>query len=281
MTILAITVGFLSIAAPQQTDTVLSVDPNSRLVIELARGDVVVRTWSRDEMRVVGNHSRSTSVEVRRSGSTVRLEAETWAGMATVDYELTVPSTMDVDIKGMYGSTDIDGLQGEINVFTTQGDIIVRGGEGFVSLETVNGQIELEGARGTVELNSTTGSIGVTDVVGDITAGTVSGSITLDGIASSDVRAETTTGRVFYDGTINDGGRYLLSTHSGNVIVAMPEATNATFAVTVFSGSLEAAFPITLTETRTRGRPFNFAIGDGSARVELRSFSGNIELRRR
>ncbi len=281
MNFLTIAVGVFSLAAPQQTDTIMSVDPNSRLVINQSQGDVIVRTWSRDEMHISGDHSSRTRVNVNRSGSTVRLQAETWAGMATVDYELTVPASMDIEIKGMFGSVDIDGSEGEINVFTMQGDIDVRGGSGYVSLETVNGGIEVEGTRGNLEINSTTGSLRVTSVDGDIDAETVSGSITLDDIVSSDVRAETTSGRVYYDGTIEDRGRYVLGTHSGNVVVAMSENTNATFEVTVFSGNLDTDFPVTLTGTRSRGRPFNFTLGSGSARVELGSFSGNIELIRR
>jgi DUF4097 and DUF4098 domain-containing protein YvlB len=103
----------------------------------------------------------------------------------------------------------------------------------------------------------------------------------LDGIESDDVRAETTSGGVFFDGTIVDGGRYTLSTHSGDVVVAMQEGVNGTFSVSTFSGNLDTAFPVTVTGTRRRGRPFSFTLGDGSARVELQSFSGDIELTRR
>jgi len=273
--------GLLAAATVQQTDTIVSVDPGARLVIESFRGEVTVRTWDRNEMRVVGEHSRRTVVDIDRSRSSVRLRADAWAGPAQVDYEITVPASMGVDIRGTFVNADIDGVEGEVTVFSTQGDISVRGGSGFIQLETVNGRVDLEGAEGSVEARSTNGSVTVTDAVGDIAVSSVNGRITLLGIESSDVRAETTSGGVYYDGTIVDGGRYTLSTHSGDVVVGMQEGVNATFDVSTYSGNLDTAFPVTVTGTRARGRPFSFTLGDGSARVDLQSFSGDIELTRR
>jgi len=271
----------LAAVAVQQTDTVVAVDPGARLVIESFRGEVTIETWDRNEMRVVGDHSSRTYVDIDRSRSAVRLRADAWAGPAQVDYELTIPASMDIDIRGTFINAYIDGAQGEVTVFTTQGDIDVRGGNGYVELETVNGRVDLANADGNVEVRSTNGRVTVTDVTGDITASSVNGRISLQGIESSDVRAETTSGGVSYDGTIVDGGRYSLRTHSGDVLVAMQEGVNATFGVSTFSGNLDTAFPITVTGTRARGRPFSFTLGDGTARVELQSFSGDIELIRR
>jgi hypothetical protein len=132
--------GLLAAVAVQQTDTVVSISPGSRLVIEDFRGDVTVRVWNRNEMRVVGDHSRRTVTDIVRSGSTVRLRADAWGGPAQVDYDITVPASMDLDVRGAFISTDVDGVEGEVRVFSTNGDISVRGGRGFVSLETVNGR---------------------------------------------------------------------------------------------------------------------------------------------
>jgi DUF4097 and DUF4098 domain-containing protein YvlB len=273
--------GLLTAVAVQQTDTVVSVDPGARLVIENFRGEVTINTWDRNEMRVVGDHSSRTYVDVVQSRSAVRLRADAYAGPAQVDYELTVPISMDIDIRGTFVNADIDGSEGEVRVFTTQGDIDVRGGRGFIQLETVNGRVNLEEADGNIEVQSTNGRVTVTGASGEIAATSVNGRVTLQGIESSDVRAETTSGGVYFDGTIVDGGRYTLNTHSGDVVVAMQEGVNATFGVSTFSGNLDTAFPVTVTGTRAPGRPFSFTLGDGSARVELRSFSGDIELTRR
>ncbi len=275
-----LTGALLSAAVVQQTDTVVSVQPGMRLDIESFAGEVVIGTWSRGEMRIVADHSSRTELIVRQTGSVIRLRAESWRGPATVDYRITIPTAMDVEVGGTFTSARITGVEGEVRVHTTQGDVIVRGGQGIVSLSSTTGDVELEGAQGRITAQSVSGSVKVVDATGEITAETTSGSVTLDRIQAVRVEATTVSGSVYYTGTIQDDGRYFLSTHSGNVVLVVPEGLNATVSAATFSGDFESAFPVTLTGTRDRGRQFDFTLGTGSARVELESFSGNIELRR-
>ena len=271
-----VTGALLSAALIQQTDTVIAVRPGTRLDVDNFAGEVVVRTWSRNEMRIVADHSSRSEVEILRSGSTVRLRLRSRRGPGSVDYEITVPVSTSVDINGTFTSADIEGVQGEVRVETTQGDIAVKGGRGFVSLHSTQGDVELAGAQGRVNVQSVTGDVRVTDVSGSVYAETVTGSIILDGIESGSVEATTTSGEVRYDGTIEDDGRYSFSTHSGDVIAAVPQGINVTISVSTFSGEFETAFPVTLTQTR--GSRFRFTLGNGSARMDLESFSGDVEL---
>ena len=87
-------------------------------------------------------------------------------------------------------------------------------------------------------------------------------------------------GDVTYDGSIRDDGRYKLTTHDGDVMVSIAAGTNATIEVATFDGEFVADFPIQITGAQG-SRKFSFVIGDGSARLELHSFDGNIELLRR
>lgn len=61
--------------------------------------------------------------------------------------------------------------------------------------------------------------------------------------------------------------------------VTMPENANATISVNTFNGSFESDYPVTLTGKNQR-RKFSFTLGNGSARVDLESFSGDIRLAR-
>ena len=54
-------------------------------------------------------------------------------------------------------------------------------------------------------------------------------------------------GDITYDGTIQNGGRYELSTHQGDMAITMPENANATVSVNTFNGSFESDYPVTLT----------------------------------
>lgn len=264
-----------------QTDTVLAVAPGTRLDIDTFGGEVVVRTWSRSEMRIQADHSSRTRVAISQSPSAVRLRGHSSRGVATIDFQLTVPAGTDVDINGTFMSADLDGELGEVRVETVQGDITVAGATGFAHLYSVQGDVKLRNADGELRVASTNGSLEVSAVTGRVTAEATNGAITLTDVRASEIDAVTVNGTVRFDGTIDPQGRYRFATHSGNVVATVQEDTDATVSVSTFSGDFEASFPITLTETRSMGKRFTFTVGDGSARIELESFSGNIRLRRR
>ncbi len=277
-----LTATLMSVAVAQQTDTVFAIRQGSRLAIENFSGRVVVRTWSRNEMRVIADHSSRTSIVVHIRGSDIELEAESRRGAPTaVDYEITVPVRIDISIKGTFTDADVRGVQGEVTVETVQGQVVVEGGSGFVSLESVQGDIELTGATGKIDVQSVNGVVKLTNIAGDIYAEAVNGSLILTDIKSSDVEATTTNGNISYDGSIEDDGRYSFSNHNGDVTVTVPAGTNATVNVSTFGGEFETTFPVTLAETRRQGRRYRFTIGNGSARIELESFNGRLQLRRR
>lgn len=271
----------LSIAAVQQTDTVLSVQPGTRLDINTFGGEVVVRTWSRNEMRIEADHSSRTRVGISQSRSAVRLRPRSSRGIANVDFEITVPVGTSVEVGGTFVGATMDGQLGEVRVETVNGDITVSGASDYVYLYSVQGNVELSDAEGTADIHSVNGSLRVTNVAGRISADATNGRIILEGIRSSNVDATTVNGSVRYEGTIEDSGRYRFSTHSGDVTLSVAESINATVSVSTFSGHFDAGFPITLTGTMTEGRRFSFAVGDGSARVDLESFSGNIRIEQR
>src|SRR5262245_57645207 len=106
----------LMAASMQQTDTTVSVRPNARLELENFGGSIVVRTWDRNQVRVKAEHGRRDWVEVSASPSVVRIEAQSRNGLAhTVDYEITLPATMSVDLSGTGTSIEVDGVRGEVD----------------------------------------------------------------------------------------------------------------------------------------------------------------------
>jgi DUF4097 and DUF4098 domain-containing protein YvlB len=92
------------------------------------------------------------------------------------------------------------------------------------------------------------------------------------------VDANTVNGDISYEGTIRPNGRYRLATHNGDVTVVVPDGADALVSVSTFQGDFASDFPITLRERH--GKRFEFTLGKGSARLELESFQGTIELRR-
>lgn len=260
-----------------ETDTSFTVRQGQRLDVTDFGGSVTIKSWRQSTVRVKASHSSRDHLTISSEGTTVSISATGRHGPALVDYEILAPAWMPLSISGSPGAeVTIEGTQAEVAVETVEGSIRVLGGTGNVSLRTVEGEITVKGARGHIEANSVDGGIEVQGCTGDLSVETVDGDITLLDIESANVDANTVDGSIEYDGTIQDGGRYRLTTHDGDVTVGIPERANVTVSVATFDGVFEACFPVTIKD-KAKHR-FNFTIGTGSARLELESFDGTINL---
>jgi DUF4097 and DUF4098 domain-containing protein YvlB len=151
-----------------------------------------------------------------------------------------------------------------------------------LAVSTVSGDVVGHGMRGDTEARSVSGDVLLTDVVGKIVeAQTVSGNIELNRVNADEVVAETVSGDVDFSGAIHKNGDYDMKTLSGDVIMRIPKNSGADISGATFSGDFSSSFPITTKATSryTRRQRINGTIGDGSARIRVESFSGDVELR--
>jgi DUF4097 and DUF4098 domain-containing protein YvlB len=267
-----------ALAFLQQIDTTVTARQGQRLVVDSYGGEIAVKTWGRNAVRVEADPPSRTEVEVSSSSGAVSIRSEGRRGPpASIDYTITVPAWMGLDLTGVYSDVKVDGVRGPITVETVQGEVDVAGGEGTVSLRSVQGAVKLRGAKGRIDVHSVNDEVGVSESSGEITAETVNGDVVLERVDATSLNATTVNGDLGYDGPIRNGGRYMLSTHNGDITLAAPENTSATIMVSTFSGDFESDFPVPLKETR-KGRRFSFTLGGGSAQVSLESFQGTIHL---
>lgn len=268
-----------SLALAQQTDTTFTVDAKGRMELTHLEGSVAVTSWNRGEMRVVATFIEDEGdVEIRTAGSTVRVEVKgEWGEPVAADLEITVPREMALEISGVTLEVGIEGAGGDVSVSTVEGGIRVAGGKGNIALNAVDGDVTLSGASGNMALNGVDGDISVADSEGNLTVNAVDGDVILEGIRSNLVEANAVDGDISYRGTIADGGRYFLSTHDGDLLITVPQGTNARVSVNTFAGDLAADFPIEL-EGDMKKRKFSFTLGSGKALMELSTFDGTIQL---
>jgi DUF4097 and DUF4098 domain-containing protein YvlB len=269
-----------SLALAQQTDTTLSVRQGTRLEVENFGGEIAVRAWNQDRVRIQATHSTRDYISVSASASAIRVEAESRRGMAhLVEYQISVPVWMAVRLSGVSSDMRVEGTRGAVSIETVEGAVTVNGGADEVTAESVEGDVVVSGARGRVTAHSVDGEIRLADIVGDIVTESVDGSIIIEGAQATAVDASTVDGDIYYVGTVRDGGRYDLATHDGAVAISIAEGSNATITVATFDGELDSSFPIPLQRTEPNRR-FTFTLGSGSARIHLETFDGRILLRR-
>jgi len=264
-----------------QMDQTYQVQKGTKLDVNNFAGEVAVKTWDKDAVRVQVNHSEREQIDVKQGDQllTIRSRSLRGAPQRSLDYIITVPGWMAINVAGTYTDVTMEGVGGDVTVDATRGDIKVVGGSGIVTLKSVQGEVTLEKAKGHIEVRALNESIRLSDLSGDLSAETTNGSIILDRIDSGNVDLYTVNGNISYDGQIKDKGVYRLTTHNGLVAMTVPEKANATLIVRTYNGGFKSTFPVKLEDQNPRKR-FTLTLGNGSARVELESFGGTIALRR-
>src|SRR5919197_3106353 len=271
----------LSMMAMTTTDQTVPVAKGTKLEVHNFAGDVDVKVWDRDSVRVQVTHSDREAIDIKQDEQILRIRGKSLRGgpPRSLDYAITVPGWMAINVNGTYADVTLDGIGGDVAIETTRGDIKVRGGSGFISLKSVQGDVSLEKAKGRVEVRAVNEGMHLADINGDLSAESTNGSIILDRIDSANVDLYTVNGNISYDGPIKDKGVYRLTTHNGMIAVAVPERVNATLTVRTYNGSFRSTFPIKQDDQNPRKR-VTLTLGNGSAHLELESFGGTIALRR-
>ena len=276
--LLALVTGTLALASVQQMDTTVAVTRGQRLDVNAFGGQVTVHAWNRNAIRVEATTSGRDRVDVASSATAVSVRTQGRHGPPSeIELRISAPSWVGLSLSGVNTSMKVVGVRAPITVETVEGEVNVTGGEGLISLRSVQGSVTLRGARGRINLNSVNEDVHVSGSSGDVMAQTVNGEIDLRLTDAPSVDASTVNGDIHYSGPIRNGGRYSLSTHNGDISLTVAEGTNASVAVSTFSGEFESEFPVPLRGTR-QGKGFNFTLGSGSAQVTLESFQGTIEM---
>ena len=271
----------IALSLVQQTDTVIALDGATRLEIENSGGRISVTTWDRPEIRVRADHSRRSVIEIRRRSGVIFVEAESVRGgfASIVDFDLTVPASLNLSIAGWSTDVTIEGSNGEIDVETLEGDVTIVGGRGSVSVETISGEISIDGADGVIEVNSIAEDVRISNSSGEIYVETVGGSINLEGLSATFIEVGSVGGRVSFEGTVVAGADYFFGSHGGTVTITIPESSNVTVTFASIHGSISSDFPGV--PELDRGARNRFTLGSGGANIEAETFGGRIVLRRR
>ena len=270
-------------------DTTITFSTNGTIELTNISGEIIVTGWNRREARIKAVSERGR-LEYELSSSRITMDVQSARSnrgegyRGETRYELSVPRGVRVIAHSTSGDVIVRGTGGDVEANSTSGDVTVDDASGRIEISSVSGDVQAGRLKGNVEANSVSGSVEVTDVEGGVHVGTTSGDISLVGVRSRDIEASTTSGDIEFEGVVEGDGRYEFHSHSGNITLTIPAASNAKFAVETFNGEMDSAFPLTLQPTdRTNRRPrrFEFNVGSGGARIIAETFSGDLEIRKR
>jgi DUF4097 and DUF4098 domain-containing protein YvlB len=264
-----------------QTERAITVTKGARLSVTNDAGEVVLRTWDRDSIRVQARHNARVTIDIQTTGNIVTVRGRASGGSpGGIDYEITAPVWLPVKVSGQFIYIGIEGVQNEVSAETVRGDIVVKGGSGFITAKSIQGEVIVEDAKGRINVSTVNEGIRITGASGDVTADSTNGDITLNKVDARSLEVTTVNGDVRYEGTVGSSGQYRFSTHNGDITMIVPETTNATFTVRTYNGDFSSNLPTKTVGDVRRGRRATYTLGTGGAEIELESFGGTVRLRR-
>ncbi|MGH7664194.1 MAG: DUF4097 family beta strand repeat-containing protein [Gemmatimonadaceae bacterium] len=276
-------------------DTTLALSRGGTVDLSLISGEIIVNGWTRNDVQLHAS-TEEGELQLDASPSRISLEVEDVDGdIGDTWFEISVPRGTRVLMGAVSGDITATDIAGEVEASSVSGEVQVAGAADRVTAGSVSGGVRVvrvtsaSGAAtaGSVRANSVSGDVWVEDAAGSVETGSVSGDITLRGIRSGSVRAKTVSGDVEYDGTFEASGRYEFGSHSGDILLAVPQGAGALLTLETFSGEIDSDFPLTIQPgdegggAHRRKHGFQFTLGNGGARIDVETFSGDIHLMRR
>jgi DUF4097 and DUF4098 domain-containing protein YvlB len=266
-------------------DTVVVFDAKGSVSVTCPGGAVIVVGADKNEIRV---RARTDNGAIRFTSNGMRATLEPASGRGCSDghFEVTVPVGTKVVATTWSGSVSVRAVHGDVDAHSQSGDVQIRDAGARLDVETLSGDVTINGVKGETRISTVSGGVDLSGGRGDMEIESVSGDIELRDIVAKQIRTHTTSGDVTYNGQILDGGRYEFNTHSGEIVLELPNDIGAELAVSTFNGGIDSDFPITLKAGEhgigaAQAKRLNFTVGHGTARITAETFSGDITLKRR
>ena len=285
-----LTVALLTLPAGAETfERRVEASSKSLVTVSNLSGSVEVQGWDKAEVEVLGDiDSRIHQVEVSVRGERIEIEVVYERGRfnfgGDADLRINMPTAARLEVETVSADIAIARLTGEVELESVSGGVEIRDRPTSVRAESVSGDIDLRDGAARVSAETVSGAVVVTGQVADLEASSVSGAVRLE--RTEDLRraeVEVVSGEIQIDASLAADARLSASSHSGSVVIRLPESTSARIRATTFSGDIrnDLGPPAQRTSRYSPGEELDFTLGSGTARIDLESYSGTVSLRRR
>jgi DUF4097 and DUF4098 domain-containing protein YvlB len=242
--------------------------------IDVPNGTVKIVAWNKAEVHVKGQLERA-ELEMSTSSDRTRVRVSGKRHHGEADLEIHVPQGSRIEAKGVGTTLEVRDVTGALRLQSVSGDITVSGSPTDVDVHSVNGQVELNVKSPVVNARSISGGVHVAGARGRAMLDTVSGDCLLEGTDFTEVEMRAVSGDVRFAGGITGQGSFEFKTHSGDIDLRLPSASNADFELRTFNGSLATTLG---KEARQSSSALDFRVGSGGAKVRGRTFNGDIRV---
>jgi DUF4097 and DUF4098 domain-containing protein YvlB len=288
----------------QRETRTLAVGANGSLDLDTVSGNITITAGNNRDttVEIVKTSRGRTDADVQRGLSDVTIEVDVRGERAsvrarypdqdrrsrdvnvTVSYTVTTPAGTRINAHTVGGDVKVTGINGELTASTVGGNVTVTDAGQLVSAGTVGGDVIVRNARsdGTLKAETVGGNIRVEGTrARRLVASSVGGEITVRDVTCDNLDVGTMSGNVEFSGPLAKSGRYDLHTQSGNVSVTASGGAGYELQAQTFSGTIHTDSSMRLQGSSSRRGPrreVRGSVGDGSAVVIARTFSGDVTV---
>jgi DUF4097 and DUF4098 domain-containing protein YvlB len=261
--------------------------PDGFVRVHNIAGSVKLIAWDRDSIAVTGTvqdtPAERFAVQRAEGGVTLGLWDTTVERAAPSHIEVRVPARSQVWIRTGSASVFVSGVTGGLDVNSVGGDIEVHDASGEVFAESMTGGIVLDVRTTIARAKTVTGAILLQGAIADATATSVSGNVLIEDASIDRGSFESVDGELRFVGSLRRGATLDFVTHAGAVEFLLPAATNGEFRFSTYEGGLRSEFkvPVQTSVSKIKGSEQSFRLGEGGARVNVRTFRGRAVVRSR
>jgi len=267
----------VTIPMPTRTFRIMK---HARLVINNGSGRVAVRRGEEGVISVnatkrasgFGIDAERMQINYDQRGDTVNISTRmNWSifqfGLRSVDFEITVPASCDVQLDTGSGRVSLQETSGDIRVRTGSGRVEVQDAQGRLAIKTGSGGIRIGGVQGQILASTGSGGIETHDLRGQVSLSTGSGGITIDrSFFSGASRVTTGSGGIVFEGGFDPRGNTLIKTGSGGIVLRLSDSAAFSLDAKTGSGGVRNEFGAN-------------EVGNGPrAQLKLRTGSGGIRI---
>ncbi len=236
------------VTIPMSTRT-FQIMEHARLVINTGAGAVAIRRGEEGMVSVtatkrasgIGIDTERMQINYNQYGDVLDISSRMdWSilqfGLRTVDFEITVPSSCDVQLQNSSGRVALQGTSGVMRVRTgggsvhahdLQGQIAMKTEadnlQGLIDLRTSGGRIEAQHLQGQINLHTGGSPIILGNTRGQLTTETGGGRIEVSQAAlSGESSLKTGGGSITFDGSLDALGSYNFRTGGGKINLSLP-----------------------------------------------------------
>jgi DUF4097 and DUF4098 domain-containing protein YvlB len=261
-------------------------DPRGEVQIVNVAGDVQVQGWDTAKVQVEADlGSGVEKLEFRRDGDRTIIEVVLPRGhthSGSTDLKVRIPRESSLVTNTVSADQTIQEVRGAQRLQSVSGSISTEVYGAELEAQSVSGEIMAKGSGGAAQARVTTvsGDVRLHGVGRELELNTVSGDMEVHVDEISRARIKTTNGDLNLAAKLASDGRVDAEAINGDLSFRFRGKLDAEFDIETFNGDIENCFGHTPRRTREYGpgNELNFKLGQGNARVRIKTLNGTVEV---